>query len=78
LNNFFCFPYLNKIDVLNTPSWVKNTVWYQIFPDRFCNGRPEITPEGLEPWGNTPTSFNFMGGDLCGVIDKLDYLEDLG
>ncbi|MCZ5841021.1 alpha-glycosidase, partial [Escherichia coli] len=50
LNNFFCFPYLNKIDVLNTPSWVKNTVWYQIFPDRFCNGRPEISPEGVEPW----------------------------
>lgn len=78
LNNFFCFPYLNKIDVLNTPSWVKNTVWYQIFPDRFCNGRPEISPEGVEPWGSTPTSFNFMGGDLWGVIDKLDYLEDLG
>ncbi len=34
--------------------------------------------KGVEPWGSAPTSFNFMGGDLWGVIDKLDYLEDLG
>lgn len=78
INNFFCFPYLNPVDVLKTPSWIRSTVWYQIFPERFCNGKSEISPEGVLPWGSPPTSFNFMGGDLWGVIDKLDYLEDLG
>lgn len=78
LSNLFCFPYLNPIDVLDTPKWVKNTIWYQIFPERFANGKPEISPKNVEPWGAEPTGENFMGGDLWGVIDKLDYIADLG
>lgn len=31
ISNFFCFPYLNPRDVLDTPKWVEKTVWYQIF-----------------------------------------------
>ncbi|EED27720.1 neopullulanase [Vibrio sp. 16] len=78
LSNFFCFPFINPRDVLTTPKWVKETVWYQIFPERFANGRPEISPSNVLPWGSQPTSDSFMGGDLWGVIDKLDYLQDLG
>ena len=78
ISNFFCFPYLNPRDVLTTPEWVEGTVWYQIFPERFANGRDETSPEGVMPWGTAPTNDNFMGGDLWGVIDKLDYLQDLG
>lgn len=29
---YFCFPYLNKVDVFTAPEWVKDTVWYQVFP----------------------------------------------
>ncbi len=76
--NFYCFPYLNNIDVAVIPPWVKNTVWYQIFPDRFNNGDKSIDPVNVESWGSKPTNHNFMGGDLQGVIDKLDYLKDLG
>lgn len=78
LPNFFCFPYLNPRDVAKAPAWVKDTVWYQIFPERFANGRPEISPENVQPWGTEPTGDNFMGGDLWGVLEKLDYLQDLG
>lgn len=78
LSNFFCFPYINPKDVLVTPQWTKSTVWYQIFPERFANGRPEISPKNAEPWGSVPTSSNFMGGDLWGVIEHLDYLKNLG
>ena len=78
LSNFFCFPYINPRDLLQTPQWVQNTVWYHIFPDRFANGRPDISPANVQPWGTEPTQDNFMGGDLWGVIDKLDYLQDLG
>ncbi|MFV8829029.1 glycoside hydrolase family 13 protein [Alkalihalobacterium sp. APHAB7] len=76
---YFCFPFLNKIDVFSPPAWVNNTVWYQIFPERFANGNPTIDPEGALPWGSTvPTPTNFFGGDFQGVIDHLDYLEELG
>ncbi|MDQ0254617.1 glycosidase [Evansella vedderi] len=76
---YFCFPFLNKIDVFSPPEWVNNTVWYQIFPERFANGDPSIDPEGALPWGSTdPSPKNFFGGDFQGVIDHLDYLEDLG
>lgn len=78
LSNFFCFPYINPRDVLKTPKWVEDTIWYQIYPERFYNGRDETSPQNVQPWGTAPTSDNFMGGDLWGVIDKLEYLEELG
>jgi cyclomaltodextrinase / maltogenic alpha-amylase / neopullulanase len=75
----FAFPFVNSIDIFNAPSWVKDTVWYQIFPERFGNGNPTIDPEGTLEWGNAdPTPTNFFGGDLQGVIDHIDYLKDLG
>ena len=65
---------------LHTPDWVKDAVFYQIFPDRFNrSGRTQL-PEGikLKPWGTPPEEQGFQGGDLFGIIDKLDYLNDLG
>lgn len=61
-----------------TPEWVKDAVFYQIFPERFFNGNPHNDPPGTQPWGSKPELFNFMGGDLDGVIQKLPYLKDLG
>ncbi|GCD83831.1 alpha-glycosidase [Parageobacillus thermoglucosidasius] len=76
---YFCFPFLNKIDVFHAPEWVKDTVWYQIFPERFANGNPSINPEETLPWASKdPTSASFFGGDLEGIIQHLDYLADLG
>lgn len=74
----FDFPYINPIDVLTPPKWVKDAVFYQIFPDRFANGDPLNDPKGVLPWGEKPTRSNFFGGDLQGVIDHLDYLVELG
>lgn len=79
ISHYFCFPYMNQVDVFQAPSWVKETVWYQIFPERFANGDPSINPEGTLPWGSTaPTPTNFFGGDFQGVIDHLDHLVELG
>ncbi len=78
LSNFFCFPYLNKKDVHRIPDWVKDTVWYQIFPDRFENGDKSIDPDGVDPWGSKPKHHNFNGGDIQGIINRLDYLKDMG
>jgi cyclomaltodextrinase / maltogenic alpha-amylase / neopullulanase len=60
------------------PRWVKKAVFYQIFPDRFANGDPTNDPPDTEPWGNPPTSRNRFGGDLQGVMARLDYLQQLG
>lgn len=60
------------------PDWVKDVVFYQIFPERFANGDPTNDPHGVEPWGGTPKIRNYFGGDLKGIIDHLDYLQRLG
>jgi cyclomaltodextrinase len=62
-------------DVLD---WVRDAIFYEIFPDRFANGDPGNDPPNTEPWGSDPTRENFCGGDLKGIIDNLAYLEDLG
>jgi len=76
-----------------TPDWAKGAVFYQIFTDRFYNGDTsndvldrEYAYIGkhsvrITDWNKCPDAEdirNFYGGDLQGVIDKLDYLSDLG
>lgn len=61
-----------------TPDWVKNAVFYQIFPDRFAWSSHVNKPGVFEKWESLPTIHGFKGGDLLGVYEKLDYLEDLG
>ncbi len=77
----------------STPKWAKGAVMYQIFPDRFRNGdssndvkSDEYTyinghVKKSENWYQDPEDMdvrNFYGGDLQGVIDKMDYLKKLG
>lgn len=67
---------------IHTPDWVKHAVFYQIFPDRFAQGSLtppyQLAPMLLEPWEATPTLQGYKGGNLWGVIEKLDYLQGLG
>jgi len=78
--NGFKLPYIHEIDGCQVPDWVSNTVWYQIFPERFANGNPKLTPDGAREWDAeiAPNRDDFFGGDLQGIIDHLDYLKDLG
>ncbi|EUJ32030.1 neopullulanase [Listeria floridensis FSL S10-1187] len=79
MDYYFKFPYIHAVDTFKAPEWVKKTIWYQIFPERFANGDPAISPENALPWGSkTPSTTDFFGGDLKGIIDHLDYLKDLG
>ena len=78
--NGFKLPYIHEIDGCQVPGWVSKTVWYQIFPERFANGNAELSQEGALDWDSsiTPKTTDFFGGDLQGIIDHLDYLQDLG
>ncbi len=71
---------MKKLDCYENPSWVSHAVVYQIFPDRFKNsGRVEHQEAiDLQPWGSIPSQKGFQGGDLYGVIEVLDYLQDMG
>jgi alpha-glucosidase len=78
----------------DAPAWVRNTVFYQIFPDRFADGDPDsnVRDGEFEYWGQKSKAkkwnelqgkwpeamVEFYGGDLPGVEKRLDYLTDLG
>jgi glycosidase len=57
---------------------VKDAVFYQIFPERFCNGDTTNDPPGTEPWGGKPSTRNFFGGDIRGIVSRLEYIASLG
>ena len=61
-----------------TPDWVRDAVFYQIFPDRFARSLTVPKPRHLDEWGSPPTYHGYQGGDLIGVVEHLDYLVDLG
>ena len=75
-----------------TPVWARGAVIYQIYVDRFCDGDASNNVRTGEyryldreaaavDWDSLPESFDvhrFYGGDLRGIIKKLDYLQDLG
>ncbi|NTV78121.1 MAG: alpha-glycosidase, partial [Clostridiales bacterium] len=76
-----------------TPDWAKGAVMYQLYVDRFYNGDPNNDVQTgeyfyidepvrkIEDWDKYPDvkgTREFYGGDLQGVLDKLDYLEELG
>ena len=65
--------------MIKTPDWVKSVVFYQIFPDRYARvPQPGDEYLNLESWDSPPTVYGFKGGNLYGVLEKLDYLVDLG
>ena len=76
----FIVPWMNPADINRTPAWVNDTIWYQIFPDRFCNGTPEKNGNDIKTWRNhgTVTNEEKFGGNLEGIRQRLPYLHELG
>jgi alpha-glucosidase len=69
------------------PDWARQSVVYQIFPDRFAKSNRDYelpmwaVPRNWNQWpegASANTSFEYFGGDFWGVIERLDYLSDLG
>ena len=79
LAGYFNYPYINKEDLIDSPEWTKDTVWYQIFLDRFHKSKDQ--KPGYLSFGSITDKIKnnqFFGGDLKGVIEKIPYLTDLG
>ena len=90
INEYYHF---QLIPGFKTPDWAKGAIFYQIYVDRFYNGDSSndvLTNEYQyigdksvrgEDWNKYPAAMGvreFYGGDLQGVLDKMDYLQDLG
>lgn len=72
---FDCPQNLREEEILTVPEWAKNSVVYQIFPTRFAT----TCDVKEEEWYQAPISgMANLKGNLRGVIEKLDYLKDLG
>ncbi len=63
---------------IQTPGWVKDAIFYQIFPDTFARSARVSKPGGLLSWEAPPGPHGYKGGDLLGVVEHLDDLVDLG
>lgn len=77
----FQFPYIAREDVYESPSWLKEAICYQIFPDRFFReekGDPVPEEEVLSSWGQKPERKSFFGGNISGITSKIPYLKELG
>lgn len=77
---FFKFPWLNPSDIIAPPAWVRDTVWYQIMPDRFARGSGFINSGKFREWGDfsNPGRNDLYGGNLQGITERLPYLKALG
>ena len=60
------------------PTWTKDAIFYQIFPDRFCRSERYKAIGKFVPWDSLPTRENMFGGNLAGIVDKLEYIASLG
>lgn len=83
----FTLSYLNEIDIIQNNKVFNGNIFYQIFPERFCLGdnskdKSYINRDwyslALKGSNNNCIQDTFIGGDLSGIIKKLDYIKDLG
>lgn len=70
---------MKNLNPLSTiPDWVRSTVFYQIFPDRYARSASVQVSGIFAPWGFRPTQHGFAGGNLRGIEENLDHIADLG
>ena len=76
---FFQYPFINETDIIKTNPWAKDAVVYQIFIDRFKRGDSEKDDTYItQPWNAVSGPKDLAGGDLKGILEKLDTIRDMG
>ncbi len=78
LFGYFNYPYINEGDLIDSPSWAKDIVWYQIFPDRFSRDDDNFYLKEQEYFKATDLNDYFFGGTIKGITKRIPYLKELG
>lgn len=77
--NFFQVAYINEADIHKEAQWMRQAVFYEIFIERFFCGIEDKDRSYINlEWGDKPSPKSFAGGDIPGIIKKLDYISGLG
>lgn len=69
--------YVPQTPVFITPQWAQGNTYYSIFTDCFYNADKNNDPRGRVNWGTTPRAWSPYGGDLRGILEKIDNLDSL-
>lgn len=78
-SEYYQYPFILRNEIMEIPEWFQNAVVYNIFPDSFADGKRKITKTAKEKIvedGNT--SHARLGGTISGILENLDYIQDLG
>lgn len=75
-NNLFSVD-AKSVPALTPPNWVQHTVFYQIFPDRFSNGKSDEESNPNSTWNQTKNYSHWTGGNIAGMQSHFDYLRSL-
>ncbi|BDU49941.1 glycoside hydrolase family 13 protein [Haliovirga abyssi] len=74
----FTMPVLDFTDLFITPKWAEESIVYQIFPERFYRGDNYIENKNHLDWNGNVENDSYLGGNLLGIIDKMEYISELG
>ena len=81
LSGFFNWPYLYESQRIEVPAWIRDAVFYEIFPERFAKGsggKNALQHPKVQEWTGKPEWFNYWGGNLASIQEHLPYLQELG
>lgn len=77
-SEYYQLPFNHPADIAAPPAWAQDAVVYNIFPDSFATGRRFISGKSSEKEWNGQITRGKLGGTLRGVIENLDYIQELG
>ena len=77
-SEYYQLPFNHPADIAAPPAWAQDAVVYNIFPDSFATGRRFISGKSSEKEWNGKITRGKLGGTLRGVIENLDYIQELG
>lgn len=78
-SEYYQYPFILRSEILDAPTWFKEAVVYNIFPDSFASSKRSINKQGVEIKREDNTLCKSrLGGTIRGVLENLDYIKDLG